>query len=84
MDDGLFSFSSEKELIAFFKEIVPLLVSHGFPLTKFYTICSALKKIIPKNDLSFIKTLKFKDDACLQNTLGIIWKSDSDCFNFNC
>ena len=35
VDDGLFSFRNEKELIAFFKEIIPLLASRGFPLTKF-------------------------------------------------
>ena len=42
VDDGLFSFSSKDELIAFFKEIMPLLASHRFPLTKFFTTCGAL------------------------------------------
>ena len=51
IDDGLLSFSSEKYLIAFFKEIVPLLVLRGFPLTIFFTTWTALKEIIPKNDL---------------------------------
>ena len=84
MGDGLFRFSSREELITFFGEVVLLLASRGFPLTKFFTTCSALKEIIPKNDLSLIKTLKFKDEACLQNTLGMIWKSDSDCSKFDC
>ena len=35
VDDGLFSFASEAELIAFFKEIVPLLVSRTFRLPNF-------------------------------------------------
>ena len=72
----MMSFSREKELIAFFKQIVPLLASRGFSLTKFFTTCNALKEIIPKNDLSLVKTLKFKDEACLQNTLGMTWKSE--------
>ena len=37
VDDGLFSFPSESDLILFFKEVVPLLASRGFPLTKFFT-----------------------------------------------
>ena len=37
VDDGLFSFMSEAELIKFYKEIVPLLKSKGFPHTKFFT-----------------------------------------------
>ena len=36
VDDGLFSFPTEEKLILFFKEIVPLLASRGFPLTKFF------------------------------------------------
>ena len=82
--DGLFIFTSEAELIAFFKEIVPLLASRGFPLTKFFTACGALREIISAKDLSLVKTLQYKDEACLQNTLGMIWKSDSDCFKFDC
>ena len=35
VDDGLVSFSSAEELIVFYKELVPLLASHGFPITKF-------------------------------------------------
>ena len=58
VDDGLFSFASEDELIAFFKEIVPLLASRGFPLTKFFTTCGTLQDIIPAKDLSLVKTLK--------------------------
>ena len=84
MEDGLFSFTSEDELIAFFKEIVPLLALRRFPLTKFFTTCGALQDIIPVNDLSLVKTLKYKDEVCLQNTLGMTWKSDSDCFKFDC
>ena len=34
-DDELFSFPNETELISFFKQIVPLLASRGFSLTKF-------------------------------------------------
>ena len=83
VDDGLFSFPNETELISFFKQIVPLLASHGFPLTKFFTTCKGLKKIIPKNDLLPVKTLKFKDEACLQNTLGMTWSSQNDCFKFD-
>ena len=33
IDDGLFSFLSEAELISVFEQIVPLLASHNFPLT---------------------------------------------------
>ena len=44
VDNGLFSFPNETELILFFKQIVPLLASRGFPLTKFFTTCSELKK----------------------------------------
>ena len=40
--------------------------------------------MIPKDDLLSVKTLKFKDEACLQNTLGMTWNSQSDCFQFNC
>ena len=28
--------------------------------------------------------LKFKDEACLQNTLGMTWSSQNDCFKCNC
>ena len=84
VDDGLFSFPSESDLILFFKEIVPLLASRGFPLTKFFTTCDKLKKIIPKADLLPTKTLSFKDECCVQNTLGMTWSSSDDCFRFNC
>ena len=47
-------------------------------------ICDGLKKIIPKDDLLPVKTLKFKDEACLQNTLGMTWCSQIDCFKFDC
>ena len=40
--------------------------------------------MIPKDDLLSVKTLKFKDEACLKNTLGMTWNSQSDCFQFNC
>ena len=65
VDDGLFSFPNESDLILFFKEIVPLLASRGFPLTKFFTTCNELKKMIPEEDLLPVKTLKFKDENCL-------------------
>ena len=84
VDDGLFSFSSETELIFFFKQIVTLLASLGFPLTKFFTTCDEFKKTIPKNGLLLVKTLKFKDENCMQNTLGMTWCSQEDCFKFNC
>ena len=84
VDDGLFSFTSKAKLITFFKEIVPLVALCGYPLTKFFTTCSALREIIPAKDLSLVKTLQYKDEACLQNTLGMTWKSDIDCFKFNC
>ena len=71
-------------MIAFYKEIVPLLASRGFPLTKFFTNCDALRDLIPNQDLALVKTLQYKDEACLQNTLGMAWKSDVDCFKFNC
>ena len=67
-----------------FKEIVPLLASRGFLLTKFFTTSSTLHEIIPAKDLSLVKTLQYKDEACLQNTLGMTWKSDIECFKFNC
>ena len=44
VDEGLFSFPNETELIYFFKQIVPLLASRGFPLTKFFRMCDELKK----------------------------------------
>ena len=47
-------------------------------------MCEGLKKIIPKDDLLPVKTLKFKDEACLQNTLGMTWSSQNDCFKFDC
>ena len=75
---------NEAELILFFKQIVPLLASRGFPLTKFFTTCSEIKKIILRNDLLPVKTLKFKDENCLQNTLGMNWCSQDDCFCFDC
>ena len=84
VDDRLFSFPNETELVSFFNQIVPLLASRGFPLTKFFTTCDALKKIIPKNDLLPIKTLRFKDENCLQSTLGMTWCSQDDCFRFDC
>ena len=65
VDDGLFSFSSEADLVLFFKEIVPLLASRGFPLTKFFTTSEQLKTIIPKADLLPVKTMRFKDENCL-------------------
>ena len=71
VDDGLFSFPNEAEVIYFCTQIVPMLALCGFPLTKFFTTCEGLKKIIPKNDLLPVKKLKFKDEACLQNTLGM-------------
>ena len=39
---------------------------------------------MPKDDLLPVKTLKFKDENCLQNTLGMIWCSQDDCFRFDC
>ena len=63
---------------------MPLLASRGFSLTKFFTTCDGLKKIIPKNDLLPIKTLHIKDETCLQNTLGMSWCSQDDCFRFDC
>ena len=36
--------ASEIELITFYNQIVPLLASHGFPFTKFFTTCDKLKK----------------------------------------
>ena len=84
VDDGRFSFPSKPELITFFKQIVPLLASRGFPLTKFFTTYDELKVIIPKDDLLPIKTLQFKDEVFTQNTLGMSWCSLSDCFKFNC
>ena len=74
VDDGLFSFPSESDLILFFKEIVPLLSSRGFPLTICFTTSDELKKIIPMADLLPTKTLKFKDECCVQNTLGMTWE----------
>ena len=84
IDDGLFSFPSKAEHISFFKQIVPLLASHTFPLTKLFTTCEGLKKIIPNDDLLPVKTVKFKDEACLQNTLGMTWCSQDDYFKFDC
>ena len=26
----------------------------------------------------------FKDEACLENTLVMVWNSQNDCFQFNC
>ena len=46
VDDGLFSFASEAELIVFYKEIVPLLASRGFPLTKFFSNCNVTLCVI--------------------------------------
>ena len=57
VDDGLFSFPSEAELVSFFKQIVTLLASRGFLSTKFFTTCNGLKKIIPKHDLLPVKML---------------------------
>ena len=48
------------------------------------TTCEDLRKIIPKNDLLPVKTLKFKNEACLQNTLGVTWSSQNDCLKFDC
>ena len=84
VDDGLFSFPNEAELVSFLEQIVPLFASCGFPLIKFFMTCEGLKKIIPKNDLLPVKTLQFKDEACLQNTLGMTWCSQDDCFKFDC
>ena len=39
--------------------------------------------MIPARDLSLVKTMQYKDEACLQNTLSMTWKSDIDCFKFN-
>ena len=72
IDDSLFSFPSEAKLIVFYKQFAPLLASGGFPLTKFFTTCDGLKKIISKDDLLPVKTLCFKDEASLQNTLGMV------------
>ena len=60
VDDGLFSFSSEEELLTFYHEIIPLLNSRGFPLTKFFTNNSKLKSIIPEEDLAPVKILNFE------------------------
>ena len=72
IDDGLFSFPSKAELISFFKQIIPLLVSFGFPLTNFFTTSDNLKRLIPNDDLLPVKTVKFKDKACVHNTLGMV------------
>ena len=52
VDDGLFSFAFEKDLMGFFKEIIPHLAARGFQLTKFFTNCENLKKIILEKDLT--------------------------------
>ena len=43
VDDGLFSFMSENELIKFYDGIIPLLKSKGFPRTKFFSNSEKLK-----------------------------------------
>ena len=53
-------------------------------MTKFLMTCDELKKIIPKVDLLGVKTLKFKDEVCMQHTLGMTWCSQDNCFKFNC
>ena len=55
------------------KEIIPLLISKGFPLTKFFPNCGALKNIIPEADLAPIKMLQFKTIKLIQNNLGLVW-----------
>ena len=82
VDDGLFTFPNKTDLILFFDQVVSLLASRGFPLTKFFTTCNFLKKIIPKNELSPMKTLLFKDETCIQNSLGMPWCSQDDYFRF--
>ena len=46
VDDGLFSFSTIDDLIIFFKQIVPLLLSCGLSLTIFFTNCEKFAKLI--------------------------------------
>ena len=84
VDDGLFSFPSESDFMLFFKEVVPLFASRGFPLTKFFTTSNDLQLVIPKEDLLPTKILSFKDEDYLTNTLGMSWISSNDCFHFDC
>ena len=61
VDDGLFSFANVESLITFFKEIGPLLLSHGFPLTKYFTNCSSHLELILKDDLASVKSLNLEN-----------------------
>ena len=82
VDDGLFSFMSESELIKFYDEIVPLLKSKGFPLTKFFPNNEKLKSLFPAEDLVPIKSFNFETESAYQNILGMVWNASSDCFQF--
>ena len=75
---------SENEIIQFYKEIVPLLKSKGFPLTKFFSNNETLKTLIPAEDLAPIKTFNFETESVYQNILGMVWNALSDCFQFVC
>ena len=84
VDDRLFSFSSEEELLTFYHEIIPLLNSRGFRLTKFVTNNSKLKSIIPKEDLVSVRNLNFETGKMTQNILRMVWNTSEDCFKFVC
>ena len=82
VDDGLFSFDNEESLLLFYEEIIPLLNSRGFPLTKFFSNSKKLQSLIAVEDLMNVKTLNFKDEIFIQGILGMVWDVDSDCFKF--
>ena len=71
-------------MIQFYDEIVPLLKSKGFPLTKFFSNSEKLKSLIPTEDLAPIKTFNFETESVYQNILGMVWNASSDCFQFAC
>ena len=82
VDDGLFSFDNEESLLLFYDEIIPLLNSRGFPLTKFFSNSKKLQSLIAVEDRMNVKTLNFKDEIFIQTILGMVWDVDSDCFKF--
>ena len=73
-----------EELIDFFKENVPLLMSRGFLRNKFFMNSLNLKELIPKENLAPIRLLNCESEMLSQNTSGITWDSSSDCFKFTC
>ena len=85
VDGFLASASSHSELLTLYSEVVPLLKSGGFYLTKFHTNCPELRAKISCEDYarSFVPIQFAQEGDTSHKVLGMHWKSQNDSIVFS-